>query len=542
LRRGGRGGGFGAGDLVGAAAGVVGSGSGDDEDLEARVPLGSWQEEVRGCDLHDIEAKKSNVARHAVQSESEERNVRFVDLWRWNGRVGQKTYAVVGFTAFLLKRVVDGWISRRYFPDSAPILFHYWEPLGVPVRISKLSAHQAEYLSVMLLAALPFIWLGLAMTTQRLRDGGWRTWLAATFFMPVVNVLFFAGLCFLPSAERAAVEEGAPWPGPRALDRVIPRSKAGSALVATMVTFGIGIAFLYLGNVVLQTYGWGLFVALPFCMGMFSVLLYSYHGPRGFGESMSVALLPLAILSAGLLIVAIEGVICILMVAPLAVGLAALGGFLGYTIQSVHWMSRHVPSVLSVILFVLPGAFGVEGAVRLEIPRYVVHSAIEIDATPEEVWHQVVAFNEIPAPKELLFRAGIAYPIRAEISGTGPGAVRRCLFSTGAFVEPVEIWDEPRLLRFGVTANPAPLNELTPYGHIEPRHLHGYFVSEHGQFLLTPLANGGTRLEGTTWYRNAIWPGQYWRLWSDYIIHRIHMRVLQHIRAEAERSGPDGTN
>jgi len=36
-----------------------------------------------------------------------------------------------------------------------------------------------------------------------------------------------------------------------------------------------------------------------------------------------------------------------------------------------------------------------------------------------------------------------------------------CFFN-GPFVEPIEVWDEPQLLRFGVTANPAPLNELSP--------------------------------------------------------------------------------
>jgi hypothetical protein len=31
-----------------------------------------------------------------------------------------------------------------------------------------------------------------------------------------------------------------------------------------------------------------------------------------------------------------------------------------------------------------------------------------------------------------------------------------------------------------------------------------------------------------------LWPAGYWRLWSDELIHRIHMRVLKHIKAEAE--------
>jgi hypothetical protein len=59
-------------------------------------------------------------------------------------------------------------------------------------------------------------------------------------------------------------------------------------------------------------------------------------------------------------------------------------------------------------------------------------------------------------------------------------------------------------------------------------------VSEKGQFSLTGLPGGRTRLEGTTWYQHTMWPATYWHLWSDYIIHRIHLRVLEHIRAEAE--------
>lgn len=131
-------------------------------------------------------------------------------------------------------------------------------------------------------------------------------------------------------------------------------------------------------------------------------------------------------------------------------------------------------------------------------------------------------------------RTGIAYPQRATLVGHGVGAVRRCEFSTGSFVEPIQVWDEPRLLRFTVTGNPAAMEELTPYHHIETAHLKGYFVSHQGQFELTRLSGNRTRLTGTTWYTDRVWPSRYWQLWSDYIIHRIHMRVLEHIQREAE--------
>jgi len=41
---------------------------------------------------------------------------------------------------------------------------------------------------------------------------------------------------------------------------------------------------------------------------------------------------------------------------------------------------------------------------------------------------------------------------------------------------------------------------------------------------------------GTTWYRDNIWPQEYWSLYSNAIIHNIHMRVLNHIKTVSERS------
>src|SRR5207245_214235 len=137
-----------------------------------------------------------------------------------------------------------------------------------------------------------------------------------------------------------------------------------------------------------------------------------------------------------------------------------------------HWRPNQTPAMLSIVILLIPASFGIEHAAALQPPTSEVRTAIEVNAPPEKVWNQVVAFAEIPPPKELLFRAGIAYPIRAEISGHGAGAVRHCIFSTGPFVEPIEVWDKPRLLKFGVTTNPAPLEELTPYGHIDAPHLH----------------------------------------------------------------------
>jgi hypothetical protein len=167
-------------------------------------------------------------------------------------------------------------------------------------------------------------------------------------------------------------------------------------------------------------------------------------------------------------------------------------------------------------------------------PVFEVQTAIEIAAPPDEVWQHVVSFSDLPEPEEWFFKAGLAYPKRATIVGSGAGAIRYCEFSTGPFVEPIEVWDAPHLLQFRVTSNPAPMEEWSPYARVLPKHLHGYLVSKQGQFKLTRLGPNRTRLEGTTWYQHGLWPAQYWRWWSDAIIHRIHLRVLNHIRSLAE--------
>ena len=77
--------------------------------------------------------------------------------------------------------------------------------------------------------------------------------------------------------------------------------------------------------------------------------------------------------------------------------------------------------------------------------------------------------------------------------------------------------------------------ELSPYRNVKPPHLDSYLQSREGQLQLTLLPNGCTLLAGTTWYTDRIWPSAYWTLWSNLIIHHIHIRVLNHIKQLSER-------
>ena len=271
-------------------------------------------------------------------------------------------------------------------------------------------------------------------------------------------------------------------------------------------------------------YGLSIFVILPIALGGLSTWVTRPATPGRAAGIGALAVAGATLLALGL---GLEGLICVIMMWPIALPLGALGALLFYKPSPSYSPGRGL-----AMLLLVPG--GLAWDTTAKPPVFEVQSAVEIAAPPETVWKHVVTFSELPPPKEWYFRAGIAYPERARIEGSGPGAVRYCEFSTGPFVEPIRVWDEPRLLQFDVTANPAPMHEWSPYAEVLPKHLHGYFVSKQGQFRLIPLGKGRTRLEGTTWYQHGLWPAQYWRWWSDAIIHRIHLRVLEHIQMLAE--------
>ena len=464
------------------------------------------------------------------------RGWRLTDLFHWQGAVGGGAYTLVGIVAFAVKYNLDLWLARSIFHQPWSLL-NYLVPAGFDQdSVTTLAGQQRVFFATMVAAALPFIWIGVALTLRRLRQVKLATWLVLLFFLPVFNLLLFLLLALLPNPQEPALAQAAPVRESGFLGRAIPRHQGRAAVIASLLAAVIGGAVTQVCVSTLSSYGWSLFVGLPFGLGLLSVLLFGYHQPRSYRSCLAVSQLTVLFYGLGLLLVAIEGAVCLFMAAPIGLPLAALGGCMGYHIQRRPMSQGDTPpAILSVLLFI-PLMMGFEHAGQPIAPLFAVHTSIDVGASLETVWENVVSFPKLPEPQEWLFRLGVAYPTAAKIEGRGPGALRHCIFSTGEFLEPIEVWDAPRLLKFSVTSNPPPMEEWTLYRHIHPPHLNGFLMSQGGQFLLTPLPDGSTRLEGTTWYQHHMWPVSYWRVWSDWIIHRIHLRVLRHIKELAEHT------
>jgi hypothetical protein len=295
----------------------------------------------------------------------------------------------------------------------------------------------------------------------------------------------------------------------------------------------LGWAFSYLATNIYKNYALGLFIWLPFVIGATSTLILAYNNSVERKELRNNAYWTLLSFSLGLLFFAWEGIICLLMAFPIAIVFTYLGFLVGH-LMTKNKLSSKVPTIIILLSISVPILMSFENTYQWKDDLRFVKSSIEIKATPEEVWKNVIEFPQLKEPEEFIFKTGIAYPINATIKGEGVGAVRYCNFTTGHFVEPITIWDKPNTLQFSVEEQPEPMREISIYD-IHPTHLHGYWVSQKGQFKLTKLANGNTLLEGTTWYINKIKPDFYWTTWSDYIVHKIHNRVLEHIKQQTEK-------
>lgn len=312
---------------------------------------------------------------------------------------------------------------------------------------------------------------------------------------------------------------------------ITPENDKRRKFIAIALTVFISLLVTLICIYWAEEYGFALFIVTPLFMGICPVIIYGKKKSITRVEAFNIAALTLLCYFLFMIGFAIEGLICIIMALPFALFIVWIGSLIGHEIIT-KTPKGGVPTIIA-LLFIIPIFSFVEKGSEPSVTS--VTTFIDIDASPEVVWENVVEFPQLKEPTEFIFQTGVAYPINAKIKGTGVGAIRYCNFTTGSFVEPITVWDQPKLLAFDVLEQPEPMKEIS-FWDIDAPHLHDYFVSKKGQFKLIALPNGKTRLEGTTWYYHRIKPEFYWKMWSNHIVHAIHNRVLEHIKKNSERS------
>ncbi len=443
----------------------------------------------------------------------------------WGGEIGRRDYLIWGAILFAVKLNLDR-LTASLMGRSWDITSYYTQVDHV--ALSTLTEADQIFFGVMILTSIPFIWVGTLLCLKRLRDAKFPNWMLFLFFLPFINLLMFLLLTAIPRRDERAN------PSTFITSGLLPKSKFGSAVFAVSLTCLFSLLLFALFISILGDYGWSVFIGIPFFLGFTTVVIYgSSHPDLRQSEAFGVACLSVLVLNILMLVLAFEGIICVIIGLPILIGIGGIGAALGYSV--VRRRATRALHMILIPLLAIPAMGFMENSASLAPPLIAVSTEVEINASKQDVWNELVAFSQIDEPTEWLFKTGIAYPTHAEIAGRGVGAVRHCHFTTGSFIEPITVWNEPHTLSFSVLDQPAPMVEWSLYQSLDIPHLDGSFQSERGEFQLETLSDGRTRLRGTTWYRHDIWPGIYWRLWSDFILHRIHLRVLNHIGKEAEK-------
>jgi len=207
---------------------------------------------------------------------------------------------------FAIKHNIDRAVATLVFGRPFTVL-NYWITPTDAVQFTKLSSNDALFLTTMVLILIPFVWIGLSLTARRLRSANMPLGFLILFFAPFLNLAFFALLYFVPnrSGEPATTAVESRF---GALASFIPSDPLGSVATGAILAGIAGSIAVYVGVQSLGVYGWGVFVALPFCMGMVSVLIHSYHRPQTLMSCVVVSVMSVLIVGIVLFAVAVEGV------------------------------------------------------------------------------------------------------------------------------------------------------------------------------------------------------------------------------------------
>jgi uncharacterized membrane protein YhaH (DUF805 family) len=437
----------------------------------------------------------------------------------FDGRMTRLPYALGSLCVLLGQHVVTALVFKL---QGWPLPLD-WPFVLTPLRWVAFRGGLSTFaLLLALVGVLMVAWLLAVLAFRRAADADISCWIAVFAMAPVVQIPTILYLSVVPSRPASTV--------PSVRDQDKPEWIAAAQGVfagITLTLFAVAVGALLFGS-----YGYGVFVVAPFVIGATT----GYFVNRGYdlggwatAKWVAIANLLGAI---ALVAVALEGIVCIVMAAPLEIVLALIGGQLG---RAIARSARSSPRQTLSGVAVLPLVFAVETALPAST-QFETSATIAVSASADTVWRSLVRIDLTDAPPALPFRLGVAYPVRGEVIGEGVGAIRVGEFSTGISRQRVTEWVPGRKLAFVVLDDIPAMQELSPHTHVHAPHVTGYFRTRQTSFELVPRADGGTDIIERTAHELRLEPLPYWLPLARWVVAVNNARVLAHIKRHAERN------
>lgn len=254
------------------------------------------------------------------------------------------------------------------------------------------------------------------------------------------------------------------------------------------LSMGLGIAW----QVPLAQYGWTTFVGLPLATGFATATLM-----RPFRSILIATLMGMAATFGALLLFGLEGVVCLLMAAPLMVVSAIAGTFIGIAFRSRPQRGVKLAFFPALGCLAIGISAEFEGAVGPRERLESFSSEVVLAGSPDSVWRQILEIDRVEATKPLLLRIGLPIPISCRLDGEGVGSTRTCCFSTGEIREEITDWEPATRLGMKITGCTLP-----------GRH---WLKFVGASYTLHSTPPGQTRLIRTTSINSVLQPAWYWR-------------------------------
>jgi hypothetical protein len=273
---------------------------------------------------------------------------------------------------------------------------------------------------------------------------------------------------------------------------------------------------------------------LPTIVGALLVYLSPLHQVEKFWYRFFMPWIPIVLFFIITLALAIEGWACWIMVLPLFLLAASVGGLIGGYLKRRKRDNKLYISVLALLpLFISP----LEQSIGAIPGTYEAYTSIDIHAPADRIWQNVTRVKEIPGDEDkgwLTRHLGFPRPLRAELNYNGVGASREAVFTNGlVFHETVLEYAEQKKMVFSIKAYPYEIPSTTMDEHVV---IGGrYFDVLNGTYELEPLGDGAYRLHLYSHFKLNTTFNFYASWWARWIMQDIQNNILQVEKRRAEQ-------
>jgi hypothetical protein len=274
-------------------------------------------------------------------------------------------------------------------------------------------------------------------------------------------------------------------------------------------------------------------VLVPIGVGFLTVVLAG-EGARRVPSSVALPAVTSIACLAFVLAAGVEGIICVILVAPAFLLFAAVGGLLGGGMRRLARSRRVYASGIATILLLPYAAAPLEGRLPLPDTRRVVETRVIVRADAAAVWRNVVRPTGI-RPEEnqtrLAHRIGFPRPITATLSTEGLGGSRYAIFERGVMLrETVTEWVPGRRMAFTIDPASIPSRALDEHVTVGGP----FFDVIDGSYEVVPLDGGRVELRLRTTHRLSTHFNLYAGFWTDLLMRQIQENLLHVVRTRAE--------